>query len=90
MTKHQLQIVLGLVRKANNEGRLYPVPREPECDERRCLNFLVRYGALVAQLGTTTSAEGYMAVKRTVGDDVGDGCERAHVNPMRKASAYVS
>jgi hypothetical protein len=48
------------------------------------LNFLVRYGALVAQLGTNTSVAGYMAVKRTVGDDVHDMSERTHINPMRK------
>lgn len=60
MTKHRLEITLGLVRKANLQGRLYPVP--PPGDERKALNFLVRNKAVIAVLGTDTSAAGYACV----------------------------
>lgn len=62
MTKHHLEIVLGLVRKANLSGRLYPRPNPGP--ERQALNFLVRSGAVVAQLATATSPAGYIALAR--------------------------
>lgn len=74
MTKHHLQIMLGQVRAANLQGRLYPVP--PPGAERRALNFLVRNGAVLAQLGTPTSAAGYVALAKP---------DSARSEPVRKA-----
>jgi hypothetical protein len=76
MTKHHLECALGAVRKANHLGRLYPVPSCPR--ERRALDWLVRNGVLVAQLGTATSAAGYVAISRTV---------EGRSEPVRKATA---
>jgi hypothetical protein len=74
LTKHHLQIVLGLVRRANNEGRLYPLPTAPaEC---RALAFLERGGAVVLQQRTHASPAGYMAIVRRL-DSVPPG------SPMR-------
>lgn len=75
MTKHRLEITLGLVRKANLQGRLYPVP-EPG-DERKALNFLVRSKAVIAVLGTDTSAAGYVAVAKPANSGHG-------ADPVRK------
>ena len=62
MTKHHLEIVLGLVRKANLQGRLYPRPGPGS--QQRALNFLVRNGAIIAQLATATSPAGYVAIAK--------------------------
>ena len=75
MTKHHLEIVLGAVRKANLRGQLYPRPAPGP--ERQALNFLVRSGAVIAQLATATSAAGYVAIARA----------GACAVPVRKAQA---
>ncbi len=62
MTKHTLEVALGAVRKANLQGRLYPRPGPGL--EQRALNFLVRTGAVIAQLATPTSPAGYVAIAK--------------------------
>lgn len=54
--------MLGLVRKANLQGRLYLRPGPGP--QQRALNFLVRNGAIVAQLATATSPAGYVALAK--------------------------
>jgi hypothetical protein len=56
----ELQRLVGAVRKANLQGRLF---YEPECVcQRQALNELVREGALFPVCGTSTSIRGYVAL----------------------------
>ncbi len=73
MTKHTLEVTLGLVRKANLQGRLYISPPDA------ALDYLTQHGAILAQPATPTSPAGYVALARVT--------ECPAVTPMRRAHA---